>query len=104
MGARAGRVAASHYSVMVRGMSQVFVAGPPVAKAISEIVDKEGLGGWEIQARNGTVDDVVNSESEAFERARRFLSYLPANSDELPPRATPRGGPRSSASARSRRR
>jgi propionyl-CoA carboxylase beta chain len=93
-GLGAGRVAASHYSVMVRGMSQVFVAGPPVAKAIGEIVDKEGLGGWEIQARNGTVDDVVNSESEAFERARRFLSYLPANSDELPPRATPRDDPK----------
>jgi acetyl-CoA carboxylase carboxyltransferase component len=29
-------------------LSQVFVAGPPVAKAIGENVDKEGLGGWEI--------------------------------------------------------
>jgi propionyl-CoA carboxylase beta chain len=84
-GLGAGRVASSHYSVMVRGQSQVFVAGPPVAKAIGEDVDKEGLGGWEIQAKNGTVDDVVDSESEAFTRARRFLSYLPANSDELPP-------------------
>ncbi len=84
-GLGAGRVAASHYSVMVRGLSQVFVAGPPVAKAIGEEVDKEGLGGWEIQARNGTVDDVVDTEAEAFRRARRFLSYLPSNVDELPP-------------------
>jgi len=84
-GLGAGRVAASHFSVMVRGMSQVFVAGPPVAKAIGEDVDKEGLGGWEIQGRNGVVDNVVNSESEAFETARRFLSYLPSNTDELPP-------------------
>lgn len=84
-GLGAGRVAASHYSLMVRGLSQVFVAGPPVAKAIGEDVDKEGLGGWEIQARNGTVDDVVESEAEAFERTKRFLSYLPSNSDELPP-------------------
>ena len=84
-GLGAGRVAASHFSVMVKGLSQVFVAGPPVAKAIGEIVDKEGLGGWEIQGRNGVVDNVVNSEHEAFAQARRFLSYMPSNSDELPP-------------------
>ena len=84
-GLGAGRVAASHFSVMVKGLSQIFVAGPPVAKAIGEIVDKEGLGGWEIQGRNGVIDNVVESESEAFAAARRFLSYLPASVDELPP-------------------
>ena len=78
-GLGAGRVAASHFSVMVKGLSQVFVAGPPVAKAIGEDVDKEGLGGWEINGRNGVVDNVVNSEHEAFAQARRFLSYLPSN-------------------------
>ena len=84
-GLGAGRVAASHFSVMVKGLSQVFVAGPPVARAIGEDIDKEGLGGWEINGRNGVVDNVVNSEHEAFEQARRFLSYLPANVDEAPP-------------------
>jgi propionyl-CoA carboxylase beta chain len=68
-------------------MSQVFVAGPPVAKAIGEDVDKEALGGWEIQARNGVVDDVVDSEEEAFVAVRRFLSYLPSSVDDLPHRA-----------------
>lgn len=85
-GLGAGRVAASHYSVMVQGMSQVFVAGPPVAKAIGEDVDKEGLGGAEINGKNGVVDDIVNSEAEAFAAARRFLSYLPASIHELPQR------------------
>ena len=84
-GLGAGRVAASHFSVMVTGLSQVFVAGPPVAKAIGEDVDKEGLGGWEINGRNGVVDNVVNSEHEAFAQARRFLSYMPLNSSEAPP-------------------
>jgi acetyl-CoA carboxylase carboxyltransferase component len=92
-GLGAGRVAASHYSVMVKGLSQVFVAGPPVAKALGEMVDKEGLGGWEIQARNGTVDDVVNSEADAFRAAKRFLSYLPSNTDELPPCIAPTDDP-----------
>jgi len=93
-GLGAGRVAASHYSVMVRGLSQVFVAGPPVARALGEEIDKEGLGGWEIQARNGTVDDVVNSEAEAFAAAKRFLSYLPSNTDELPPCTPPTDDPK----------
>jgi acetyl-CoA carboxylase carboxyltransferase component len=87
-GLGAGRVAASHYSVMVKGLSQVFVAGPPVARAIGEDVDKEGLGGWDIQARNGVVDDAVDSEEEAFACLRQFLSYLPSNIDDLPARQT----------------
>ena len=85
-GLGAGRVAASHFSVMVKGLSQVFVAGPPVAKAIGENVDKEGLGGWEINGRNGVVDNVVNSEHEAFAHARRFLSYLPSHVGQHAPR------------------
>ncbi len=86
-GLGAGRVAASHYSVMVQGLAQVFVAGPPVAKAIGEDIDKEGLGGAEINGKNGVVDDIVASEAEAFAAARRFLSYLPASIHELPARA-----------------
>lgn len=92
-GMGAGRVAASHYSVMVRGLSQVFVAGPPVSRALGEDVTKEELGGWEIQARNGTVDDVVDSEADAFAAARRFLSYLPSSVDSLPERAAPTDDP-----------
>lgn len=86
-GLGAGRVAASHYSVMVQGLSQVFVAGPPVAKAIGEDVDKEGLGGAEINGKNGVVDDIVLSEAEAFAHARRFLSYLPSSVYETASRA-----------------
>jgi acetyl-CoA carboxylase carboxyltransferase component len=45
-GLGAGRLAASHFSVMVRGAAQVFVAGPPVVKrGLGEDVDKETLGG-----------------------------------------------------------
>jgi propionyl-CoA carboxylase beta chain len=64
-----------------------------VAKAIGETIDKEGLGGWEIQAKNGVVDDAVSSEHEAFARARQFLSYLPSNSDQLPARTAPSDDP-----------
>ena len=92
-GLGAGRVAASHYSVMVRELSQVFVAGPPVARALGEDATKEELGGWEIQARNGTVDDVVATEADAFAAARRFLSFLPASVHEDPPTTQPSDNP-----------
>ncbi len=76
-GLGAARVVASHYSVMVKGMSHMFTAGPAVVAAIGEDLDKEALGGADIHARNGAVDDVVDSEEAAFEAARTFLSYLP---------------------------
>jgi acetyl-CoA carboxylase carboxyltransferase component len=92
-GLGAARVVTSHYSLMVEGTSQVFVAGPPVVARLGEVVDKEQLGGSHIHGRNGTVDDVVASEEEAFERTRRFLSYLPSSVHDLPPRAEPTDDP-----------
>ncbi len=92
-GLGAGRVGASHYSVMVKELSQVFVAGPPVARAIGEDVTKEELGGWNIQAKNGTVDEAVETEAEAFEKTRQFLSYLPMSVHERPARTTPTDDP-----------
>jgi acetyl-CoA carboxylase carboxyltransferase component len=93
-GMGAGRVAASHFSVMVKELSQVFVAGPPVAIALGEHVTKEELGGWKIQAQNGTVDNVVDSEADAFAAARRFLSYLPSSIHEVPERRPPTDDPK----------
>jgi len=86
-GLGAARLAASHYSVMTKETSAMFVAGPPVVARLGEALDKKALGGWEIQTRAGAVDDAVDTEEEAFERARRFLSYLPSSIDELPPAA-----------------
>ena len=86
-GMGAARVCASHYSVMVRQTSQLFAAGPPVVARVGEVVTKEELGGSSIHAKNGTVDDEVDDEHEAFARARRFLSYLPSSAFELPERA-----------------
>jgi acetyl-CoA carboxylase carboxyltransferase component len=72
---------------MIRETSQMFIAGPPLVARAGEIISKEDLGGADIHARAGAVDDVVDSEDEAFERARRILSYLPPSVYELPPRA-----------------
>ena len=93
-GMGAGRVAASHFSVMVKELSQVFVAGPPVAIALGEDVTKEELGGWKIQGQNGTVDNVVDTEADAFIAARKFLSYLPPSVHQLPERVQPADDPK----------
>ena len=78
-GLGAARLVGSHYSLMVRGISQMFTAGPPVVEAAGEKVTAEQLGGADLHAGTGSVDDVVDSEAEAFARARRFLSYLPSH-------------------------
>lgn len=83
-GLGAARLAASHYSIMTR-KSAMFVAGPPVVKALGQDLSKEELGGADIQTRAGAVDHAVDTEEEAFACARRFLSYLPASVYELPP-------------------
>jgi acetyl-CoA carboxylase carboxyltransferase component len=80
-------MAASHYSVMTKPTSALFVAGPPVVARLGEKLDKRELGGWEIQTRAGAVDHAVDTEEEAFACARRFLSYLPASVFEVPPEA-----------------
>jgi acetyl-CoA carboxylase carboxyltransferase component len=85
-GLGAAHLAAAHYSVMVKNTSALFVAGPPVVERIGQKLTKNELGGWEIQLRAGAVDDAVDTEDEAFARARRFLSYMPSSIDDLSPR------------------
>jgi len=86
-GLGAARLVASHYSVMVRGLSQMFTAGPPVVAAAGEKVTADQLGGADLHASSGSIDDVVDSEADAFARTRRFLSYLPSRAG-IPPTRT----------------
>jgi acetyl-CoA carboxylase carboxyltransferase component len=86
-GIGAARVATSHYSVIVRDTAQMMIAGPALVEWASlGSVSKEELGHADIHTANGAIDDVAESEQEAFDLARRFLSYLPSSVYELPPR------------------
>ena len=87
-GLGAMKAAASHFSVMVRGKSQVFAAGPPVARvALGRYIDKEELGGAAIHTvDSGVIDNGADSEEDAVAQAKRFFSFLPSNVYELPPR------------------
>ena len=86
-GLGAARLVTSHYALMVEGTSQMFIAGPPVVARVGQTLTKEELGGSDIHARAGAIDDVVESEEDAFARTRHFLSYLPSSVYELPPHA-----------------
>ncbi len=96
-GLGAARTVASHYSIMVRGLSQLFAAGPAVVDGLGEsykgsddhATAKEELGGVDIHTRNGVVDDEVASEAEAFARARHFLNFMPEHVGQLARRADP---------------
>ena len=94
-GIGAARVAISHFSVIVKGTGQVFTAGPPVVeRGLGMWVEKEELGGAEIHARgSGVCDNEAETEEDAFDQIKQFLSYFPANSWELPPRSTPNDDP-----------
>ena len=68
-GLPAAEAPASHFSVMVKGASQVFSAGPPLVQhATGETVTKEELGGWEVCTRP------ARSTTPSTRRTRRSTS------------------------------
>lgn len=95
MGSVAGlgavRVTISHFSLMIKDSSQLFVAGPPVVeRGFGKPVEKNELGGSQIHTNvSGAVDNEVSSEEEAFIAIKTFLSYMPQNVWQSPPRIEP---------------
>lgn len=79
----------AHFNVMVKHISQIFPGGPPVVKAALGIeITKEELGGDQIHTRiSGCIDNLAETETDAFAQIRRFLSYLPSSVNEMAPRA-----------------
>jgi len=91
VGIGAAKAVLGHFSVMVKDIAQLFVAGPPVVRhAMGYDITKEDLGGWHIHCRNGSVDNLAETEEEAAALSRRFLSYLPGSVYETPPVLPPR--------------
>jgi acetyl-CoA carboxylase carboxyltransferase component len=76
--------------VAVRDQGYMFVTGPDVIKDVTgEEVSLDELGGADSQARYGNIDQVVESEAAAFQYARDYLSFLPANTFDDPPIVNP---------------
>jgi len=65
------------------------VSSPKVTSlATGENTPEEELGGWEIHAEiSGLIDKVAESDEECMDIARQFLSYMPDNASQRPPKA-----------------
>ena len=76
----------SDFVVMKKGAAMA-VASPRVTSlAINQPIDKEDLGGWRMHTRvSGLVDYATDTDEEAIDLVKKFLSYLPSHSDEAPP-------------------
>ena len=85
----------AHFTIMVKGTSQLFPGGPPVVKAaLGYNITKEELGDERTQIyQGGVADNLAETEEEAFAIIRRFLSYLPSNVWEIAPRTEPSDDP-----------
>lgn len=77
----------SDYLPIVKGTGFIGMSGPPVVKVgIGLEVSAEEIGGGEMSAgETGQADFAAENEAECLLSIRRFLSYLPSNSDEAPP-------------------
>ncbi|HEY0212424.1 MAG TPA: carboxyl transferase domain-containing protein [Paenirhodobacter sp.] len=82
--------AMSDFVVMRKGAVMAVSSEHVTAVALAETNDPRDFGGWEVQSGvTGLVDRVVDTEEQALAEIRRFLSYMPSHSQELPPRIAP---------------
>jgi geranyl-CoA carboxylase beta subunit len=79
----------SDYVVLVRGRSQIFLAGPPLVKAaIGEDSTEEALGGAEMHAQvTGLGEYLAEDDAHAIVLARELIDKLPW--DTVPARPAP---------------
>ena len=81
-------VSMSDFSVMKKG-AVMAVSSPKVTTlATGEETSGEEMGGWRVHSQiTGLVDMLAETDEECMDIAKKFLSYLPANAKQLPPRA-----------------
>ena len=83
----AGRLVASHFSVMTKYTSQVIIGGPAlVERALGVSLTKDELGGAQVHATSGVIDNLAEDEYDVFSQIKRFLSYLPTSVYERTPK------------------
>jgi geranyl-CoA carboxylase beta subunit len=90
-------VALCDYVVLVRGQTQLFLAGPPLLKAATgEIAGVEELGGAEMHARtSGTGEYLAEDDADGIRIAREIMAQLekpaplPLDRASEPPRCDP---------------
>jgi acetyl-CoA carboxylase carboxyltransferase component len=78
--------------VMVDGNASMYLGSPRMAEVvIGERTDLESLGGARMHCSvSGCADFLVPDEIAAIELAKRYLTYMPDNSDAFPAHVQPR--------------
>ena len=83
----AGRLVASHFSVMTKHTAQVLIGGPAlVERALGVSLTKDELGGAQVHASSGVIDNLAEDEHDAFAQIKKFLSFLPSSVHARTPR------------------
>lgn len=78
--------ALADFVVMRKGAITAVSSIKLTSMAIAQAVDPEALGGWQLHTEvTGMVDLAVDTDEEALDAVRRFLSYLPSHHHEAPP-------------------
>ena len=76
----------SDFAVMKKGSTMCVSSSRLVSMAIGEQVDLEALGGWRLHAEStGLIDRFVDTDEEAMDEIRLFLSYMPSHNMQAPP-------------------
>ncbi|MBI4320169.1 MAG: acyl-CoA carboxylase subunit beta [Chloroflexi bacterium] len=86
-GGQAYSPALMDFIFMVEKSSYMFIAGPPLVKAVVfEEIDEANLGGPKIHATiSGVSDLTVRDDRACLDTTKELLSYLPLNCNEKPP-------------------
>ncbi|MEE8205135.1 MAG: acyl-CoA carboxylase subunit beta [Dehalococcoidales bacterium] len=87
--------AITDFVFMVRGISQMYITGPDVVKAVTaEEISHEALGGADVHAeKSGVAHFTADSEEECFKTVRRLLGFLPQKCGHSPPSLEPSDDP-----------
>jgi acetyl-CoA carboxylase carboxyltransferase component len=87
--------AITDFVFMVEGISQMYITGPDVIKAVISIdISHEELGGAQVHAeKSGVAHFVTDKEEDCLQMVRRLLSFLPQSFREDPARLKPTDDP-----------
>jgi acetyl-CoA carboxylase carboxyltransferase component len=87
--------AITDFVFMVKGISQMYITGPDVIKAVISVdITHEELGGTKTHAeKSGVAHFVAENEKECLQAVRRLLGFLPQSFREDPPRLKPSDDP-----------
>ena len=85
-GSSAWYASLSDFCVFRKGAIMAVSSPRLIKMATGNAVDPEKLGGWQVHAEaSGIADQVVDTDQQAIDAIKQFLSYLPSHHNEPPP-------------------